>query len=135
MSSLLFWLFLHSICVTGGRHYLFWPSLFVLAVPICSGRHYLLTEIEWRISQNNNDDIWLPLCLLFLICCKGNIHNYTLQGGWGLVECRNKLHSCVTYSTNNFVTFSKLICLNLKEILSSFYYTLQKSVKMLTGIT
>jgi len=68
MSSLLFWLFLHSISVTGGRHYLFWPSPFVLAVTICSGRHYLLTEIEWRISQNNNDDICLTLCLLFLIC-------------------------------------------------------------------
>jgi len=34
MSSLLFWLFLHSISVTDGCH-------------------YLLTEIEWRISQNN----------------------------------------------------------------------------------
>jgi len=49
MSSLLFWLFLNSISVRGGRH-------------------YLLTEIEWRISQNNNDDICLPLCHLFLIC-------------------------------------------------------------------
>ena len=39
----------------------------MVAVTICSGRHYLLTEIEWRISQNNNDDICLPLCLLFLI--------------------------------------------------------------------
>jgi len=33
--SLLFWLFLHSISVTGGRHYLFWPSLFGLPVTIC----------------------------------------------------------------------------------------------------
>jgi len=35
MSSLLFWLFLHWISVTGGHHYMFWPSLFVLAVTIC----------------------------------------------------------------------------------------------------
>ena len=60
MSSLLFWLFLPSISVTGGRHYLFWLSLFVLAVAILFGRHYLLTEIKWKVSQNNNDDICLP---------------------------------------------------------------------------
>jgi len=29
MSSLFFWLFLHSISVRSGRHFLFWPSLFV----------------------------------------------------------------------------------------------------------
>jgi len=67
MSSLLFWLFPHSISIRGGSHYLFWLSLFDLAVTICSGRHYLLTEIEWRISQNNHDDICLPLCLIFLM--------------------------------------------------------------------
>jgi len=67
MSSLLFWQFLHSISVWVGRHYLFWPPLFVLAISICFGRHYLLTDIEWRISQNNNDNICLLLCLLFLI--------------------------------------------------------------------
>jgi len=78
MSSLLFWLFLHWISVTGGRH-LFWLSLFVLAVTICSGRHYLfwpslcvIGEIERRISQNNNDDICPPLCLLILICLLQN---------------------------------------------------------------
>jgi len=35
MSSILFWLFLHSISVRGGCHYLFWSSLFVLTVTIC----------------------------------------------------------------------------------------------------
>ena len=25
-------------------------------------------EIDWRISQKDNDDICLPLCLLFIIC-------------------------------------------------------------------
>ena len=49
MSSLLFWLFLHSISVTGGLYYLFWPSLFILAVTICSSRHYLL--IYWMENQ------------------------------------------------------------------------------------
>ena len=44
--SLLFWPFLHSISVMGGRHSLFWLSLFVLAITICSGHHYLLTEIK-----------------------------------------------------------------------------------------
>jgi len=29
-----------------------WPSVFVLAITICSGRHYLLPEIESRIIQN-----------------------------------------------------------------------------------
>jgi len=77
MSSLLFWLFLHWISVTGGRHYLFWPSLFVLAVTICSGRHYLLTAIEWRISHYNNDDI----CLFYV--------SYFLYGGLG-IEGRSK---------------------------------------------
>jgi len=28
------------------------------------------TEIEWRISQKYNDDICLPLCLLFIICSR-----------------------------------------------------------------
>ena len=55
MSSLFFWLFLHSI-------------LSGVVVTICSGHRFLLTEIEWRISQNNNDNICLLLCLLFLIC-------------------------------------------------------------------
>ena len=34
MSPLLFWLLLHSTSFTGGCHYLFWPSFFVLAVTI-----------------------------------------------------------------------------------------------------
>ena len=46
MSSLLFWLFLHSISVSGGQHNLFWPSLFVLAIIICSGRHSLVQDID-----------------------------------------------------------------------------------------
>jgi len=41
-SSLLFWLFLHSNSITGGRRYLLWPSLFVLAVTIC--KHKLNVE-------------------------------------------------------------------------------------------
>jgi len=49
------------------------PPLSQVAVTICSGRHYLLTEIEWRISQITNDDICLTLCLLFIICCNPNI--------------------------------------------------------------
>jgi len=56
-----------AITICSGRHVLFWPLGFVLAVTICSGHHYLLTEIEWRISQNNNDDICLPICLFFII--------------------------------------------------------------------
>jgi len=36
----------------------------------------LLTEIIWRIRQNNNnDDISLPLCLLFLICNGGTMRS------------------------------------------------------------
>jgi len=61
MSSLLFWLFLHSISVRGGRYYLFWPLLFVLALTICQQK---LNGVSARM---NNDDICLPLCLLFLI--------------------------------------------------------------------
>jgi len=53
------------------RHYYFGCFLIQflsgVVVTICSGRHYLFTEIEWGISQNNNDDICLPFCLLFLI--------------------------------------------------------------------
>jgi len=92
MSSLLFWLFLHSISVRGGRHYLFWPSLFVLAITVCSGhnyfilavttcsgRHYLLTKIEWRNSQNNNDNICLLLCLLFLICSTASVSSHSIE--------------------------------------------------------
>jgi len=62
MLSLLFWLFLHSLYVRGGCHYLFWPSLFVLKVTIC------YEKLNGESVKMNNDDIWLPLCLLFLIC-------------------------------------------------------------------
>jgi len=46
-----------------------------VAVTICSGRHYLLTELEWRISQNNNDNICPPYCLLFLIWLQAAHHS------------------------------------------------------------
>jgi len=82
----LFWpsLFVLAVTICSGHHCLFWTSLFVLAITVCSGRHYLfwpslfLTQIEWRISKNDNDDICLPLCPLFLTWC------------WVLIGCERK---------------------------------------------
>jgi len=41
--SLLFWLFLHSISVRGGHHYLFWPSLFV-------SRNCMENQPQWKMT-------------------------------------------------------------------------------------
>ena len=65
--------FLSGVAVTicSGHHYLFWPSLFVLAVTIC------LQKLNGESAQMNNDNICLPLSPLFLICfSKGGHENF-----------------------------------------------------------
>jgi len=69
------------------RHYYFGcfsiKFLSRVAITICSGCHYLLTEIEWSVSQNNCDDICLPLCLLFLLL-GGNRETFVTRAAYWL---------------------------------------------------
>ena len=73
------------------------------------------TEIEWRNSQKDNDDICLPLCLLFLIC----IQLSQRQGKgfyWLSSDHRGVGSSCCVKSRSGFLSSCRCV-LELESIM------------------